>query len=173
MTLNEICIKKTFTVAGIEFIKVACEGDRTGVMAKDPLFRARFGKDNNFANSELLQKLQTEVLAKIEAEIGAENVLEFETDLTSLDGLKTHGKMVSRISLPTFDFYRENVELFDEYKLDDWWWLATPETTEEHLNNDWVICVSPRGNFFCNRRSRNLNSGVRPVLIFESNISVS
>ena len=172
MTLNEIDIKKTFTVAGIEFIKCACEGDRTVVVAKAALFNAKFGADNNFAHSELLQKLQTEVLPKIEAEIGAENVLEFETDLTSLDGLKTHGKMISKISLPTFDFYRDNVEIFDEYKLNDWWWLATPDTTEEHLNNDWVVCVSPRGSIGSNV-SNDCNYGVRPVLIFNSNIFVS
>lgn len=172
MKLYDVNIGKTFTVAGIEFIKFDQNGENVVVMAKEALFRARFGVDNNFAHSELLQRLQTEVLAKIEAAVGAENVVEFETDLTSLDGLKTHGKMVSKISLPTFDFYRENVELFDEYKLDDWWWLATPETTEEHLNNAWVGCVSPRGDVydFC---SDIINYGVRPVLIFKSNISVS
>lgn len=172
MKLNKVNVGKTFTVAGFEFIKVSQNNENVVVVAKDPLFRSRFGKDNNFANSELLQKLQNEVLAKIVAEVGEENVLEFETDLTSLDGLKTHGKMVSKISLPTLDFYRENVELFDQYKPNDWWWLATPETTEEHMNNDWVDCVSPRGNLNDNHSGNNGN-GVRPVLIFESNISVS
>lgn len=172
MKLYDISIGKTFTVAGIEFIKFDQNGENVIVVAKDALFRANFGADNNFAHSELLQRLQTEVLTKIEAEVGAENVVEFETDLTSLDGLKTHGKMVSKISLPTFDFYRENVELFDECRLNDWWWLATPDTTEEHLNNDWVVCVSPRGNV-SRDCSFNGNFGVRPVLIFKSIISVS
>ncbi len=172
MKLNEVNIGKTFTVAGIEFIKVSQNEENVVVVAKDALFRAKFGADNNFAHSELLQRLQTEVLAKIVAEVGEENVVEFETDLTSLDGLKTHGKMVSKISLPTFDFYRENVKLFDEYKLDDWWWLATPETTEEHLNNYWVVCVSPRGDIG-NDCSINNYGGVRPVCILKSDISVS
>ena len=172
MKLNEVNIRKPFKVAGIEFIKVSQNGEDVVVMAKDSLFRAKFGRDNNFAHSTLLQRLQTEVLPKIIAEVGEENVVEFETDLTSLDGLKTHGKMVSKISLPTLDFYRENVELCDEYKLNDWWWLATPESTEEHLNNNWVLCVSPRGLVSYDRCYLNYN-GVRPVLIFKSNISVS
>ena len=158
-----------FTVAGIEFIKFPEKDGIVPVVAKDSLCDMKYGDNNNFSKSEVLKYLNDKILPKIEKEIGAENVLEFETDLTSLDGLDTYGKMKSKISIPTFDFYRENVRIFDKHKLDKWWWLATPDTTKEHLNDYWVSCVSPSGDFgsldsICSR------CGVRPFLHFVSSI---
>ena len=161
----------TFTVAGIEFIKFTDENGACMCVSKDTLFDSKFGNDNNFANSFILEKLNNEILPKIEAEVGAENIKEFELDLTSLDGLDTYGKITTKIGLPTFDFYRENVRIFDKYKVDDWWWTATPATTKEHLNDYWTVCVSPRGNFYGGRSCYLINC-VRPFIIFVSSISV-
>ena len=170
--LSEVQAGKTFFVAGMEFIKFTDENGKTTAVSKGSLFRSEFGKNNNFAESVILKKLEIEVLPRIVAEIGEENICEFETDLTSLDGSKKHGKIRSKVSLPTFDFYRNNVEIFDKYKLDCWWWLSTPDTTSDHLSDDWIVCVSPRGiinygdcggNYF----------GVRPFWIFGSSILVS
>ena len=79
--------------------------------------------------------------------------------------------MISKVSLPTFDFYRNNRATFAKYKLDDWWWLATPYTTSEYINNWWVSCVSPRGGF--NGDVCSYGIGVRPFCILNSNIFVS
>ena len=171
MQLSEVKIGKTFKVADIEFIKFTDENGICAVVSKDILFDSKFGSDNNYAKSEILKKLQDEVLPKIEQEIGSENIREFELDLTSLDGLDTHGKINTKIGLPTFDFYRKNVRVFDEYKIDAWWWTSTPETTEEHSNNYWITCVSPRGNVYYD--DYYVNIGVRPFLFFVSSISVS
>lgn len=172
MKLSEIKRGNTFSISGMEFIKFDDKNGQTIAVNKEKLFRSAFGKDNNFAESVILKKLEIEVLPKIAAEIGGENICEFETDLTALDGSKKHGKMKSRVSLPTFDFYRNNVEIFDKYKLDCWWWLATPDTTSEHLNDDWIVCVSPLGGILdgiCDDG----DGGVRPFWIFVSSISVS
>lgn len=171
MKLSEIKIGNTFEVAGIEFIKFSCDGDKTVAVAKDCVFKSTFGKNNNFAESSVLKKLKDEILPKLEAAVGAENILEHETDLTSLDGLKTYGSITSKISIPTFDFYRNNVSIFDEHKYDGWWWLATPDTTPEHLNDTWCRCVAPSGDF--DYDFFNFNFGVRPFCIFVSSISVS
>ena len=100
-----------------------------------------------------------------------ENIIEHEIDLTSLDGLKTYGSIKSRISIPTFDFYRTNVEVFDKYKGNMWWWLATPDTTPEHLDDMWCRCVSPSGDIV--NYDFNYDGGVRPFLKFVSSIFVS
>ena len=171
MKLSEINAGNTFTVADIEFIKVKNTESGCVVVAKESLFNSEYGDNNNFAESKILKEINKEILPKIEDAIGAENVLEFETDLTALDGLKTYGSMKSKISLPTLDLYRENVEIFDKHKLKKWWWLSTPDTTPEHYNALWAVCVSPNGfigNYICND-----GLGVRPVLIFASDISVS
>ncbi len=172
MKLSEIKIGNTFKIAGIEFVKLTEENGVCAAISKDILFNSKFGKNNNFAESEILERLNNEVLPKLEAEVGPENIKEFEIDLTSLDGLDTYGKIKSKIGLPTIDFYRENVRTFDKYKPNNWWWLATPDTTKEHLNDNWTVCVSPLGGI--GNRHCIINSlGVCPFLYFVSFISVS
>ena len=171
MKLSEVKNGKTFNIAGIEFIKFFDKDGITAVVSKDAVFNCEFGKNNNFAESDILKRLREEVLPKLEAEVGEENIKEFELDLTSLDGLDTYGKIKTKIGLPTFDFYRNNVRIFDEYKPDDWWWTATPDTTKEHSNDRWITCVSPSGDI--NGDSYNNYDAVRPFLFFVSSISVS
>ena len=134
------------------------------------MFRSTFGDDNNFTTSKIFKKLQTEFLPKIIEAVGEENVCEFETDLTTLDGLKPYPVLKSKISLPTLDFYRNNVEIFDKFKADSWWWLATPESSDAHSNSNWILCVSPFGNIFYCNGCCNDGIGVRPFLIFKSSI---
>lgn len=155
----------TFTVAGIEFVKFHSEGDRTPVMVKDILFRSKFGSNNDLRNSTVLQKMETDVLPKIIEAIGEENVLTFKTDLMTEDGLKPYGIMESKISLPTLDFYRANVENFDKHKVDGWFWLATPESAQPHCDPYWILCVAPSGHI---SRDNSLQRRLRcpPVFVF-------
>ena len=165
---SEITAGETFVVAGIEFIKFPEKDGKFVAVAKDSLGDKAFDNNSNdFSQSSLFEYLNKEILPKIEAEVGAENVLEFETDLFSLDGHRKYGVMKSRIGLPTFDFYRENREIFDKHHLDDWWWLSTPNGEKFY-----VVCVAPSGgvndlNSYCN------HLGVRPFLLFSSSIFVS
>lgn len=169
--LSEIANGKTFKIGDVEFIKFTEENGETTAVLKDCVYRSEFGKNNNFAKSKVLEKLKKEFLPKITEIIGEENILEHNVDLTSLDGLKTYGSIKSKISIPTFDFYRANVEMFDKYKVDSWWWLATPDTTPEHYNDSWISCVTPDGDLNCDYCSH--HGGVRPFLKFVSSISVS
>ena len=171
-TLAEIKIGETFKVADIEFIKFADENGHTVAVAKESLFDSRFGDNNNFATSTIKSCLESEILTKIEKEIGTENIVEHEVDLLSLDGDDKWGKVKCKISLPAFDFYRNNVKIFDKYKLDEWWWLATPDTTAKHYNDNWVVCVSPGGRIGNRFSSYYDRGGVRPFIIFVSSISV-
>ena len=170
-TLAEIAIGELFEVAGIEFIKFADENGQTVAVAKDALFNSYFGNNNNFATSDVKRVLEEKILSKLEQAIGAENIINHEVDLLSLDGDDKWGKVNCKISIPTFDFYRANVKIFDKYKCDEWWWLATPDTTSAHYNDNWAVCVSPLGFIF--NFSFNFVNGVRPFLIFVSSISVS
>ena len=165
----EIINEGLFRIGEYEFIKFTDEnGNIIGVL-KDSIGDMRFGDNNDFSKSDILKNLNEEFLPKIESVVGAENVLAFETDLTSLDGSKKHGTMKSKVSLPTFDFYRKNRLTFSKYNLDDWWWLATPDTTSEYANDDWGVCVSLRGRVdnYCNCYG---SFGVRPFLTFVSTI---
>ena len=170
-TLAEVANGELFEVAGIEFIKFADQNGQTVVVAKDVLFSSEFGKNNNFATSDVKYKLEKKILSKLEKAIGSENIIEHEVDLLSLDGDDKWGKIKCKISIPTFDFYRANVKMFDKYKPDKWWWLATPDTTSAHYNDNWIRCVAPAGGIDSDCYFN--DNGVRPFLIFNSSISVS
>ena len=161
-----------FSIARVEFIKFFDKDGITTAVAKDSLGDYDFGKNNNFAESTIKQMLEKDFLPKIENEIGVENIVEHEVDLLSLDGLNKWGKVNCRVSLPTFDFYRTNVKVFDKHKLNDWWWTCTPDSTSEHYNDNWLVCVSPYGGVGSGDYY-NVNYGVRPFLTFVSSISVS
>ena len=159
---------ETFTVAGMEFIKFHDKDGTTPVVMRDIAFLNRFGDNNDLRESDVLDRMQKEILPKLVEELGEENVLTYRTDLTALDGLKPYEDLESQISLCPRDFYRENVEIFDRYPVGEWWWLANPESAPPHENPWWVLCVSPSGFVF---RIRNYdNNGVRPFCIFNSSI---
>lgn len=160
----------TFEVAGIEFIKFPDKDGMTPVVSRNILFNSRFGNNNDLSASDVLKRLKDEVLPKICAAIGEENVCAFQTDLTAWDGLQPYGAMEEKISLPTMDFYRENVAVFDKYPVKAWWWLATPETAPPHGSQNWILCVSPRGRVNFGSFNCGHVFGVRPVLFFKSSI---
>lgn len=168
-TLFHVKDGESFKVNGIEFIKFPNVDGMTPVVAKDILFNSTFGDNNDLRSSRVLKRLKEEILPKITMIVGEENVCVFPTDLTAWDGLKPYGVMEEKISLPTMDFYRANVEVFDKHPVDEWWWLATPETAQPHGAPTWILCVSPSGCIYgdfciCN------GTGVRPVLYFKSSI---
>ena len=167
--LSDIKVGETFKIGDITFIKMSENDGVTNVVTKDIVFKSVFGKDNNFKNSTVFDKLNNEFLPKIAEIVGFENIENVTTDLTTLDGIKGYGNMTSKITLPTLDYYRKNADIFRKYNLNCWWWLATAWSDKE--NSSCVLCVSPSGYFDYGNYS-NL-SGVRPFLRFVSSISVS
>ena len=169
--LSEIKDGETFKIGDTVFIKFSDENGETTAVTKDILFSSTYGDNNNLKESCILEKLSNEFLPKIAEAVGFENICNISTDLTTLDGLKPYGVMTSKISLPTYDFYRANVDVFDKYNPGKWWWLATPESAKPHSEPNWIVCVSPSGCF--NIDDDYLSLGVRPFLRFVSSISVS
>ncbi len=159
---------ETFTVGGVEFIKFPEVDGKVPVVMKEFAFNSVFGRNNDLRCSEVQKKLEADVLPRIIEAIGEENVCTFTTDLTTLDGLKPYGEMEYKISLPTLDFYRKNVSIFDKYNPGKWWWLATPESANPHDDPWCVLCVSPSGYVYY--YSYFDGNGVRPFLIFNSSI---
>ena len=161
---------ESFMVGNIEFIKFPDKDGMTPVIARNVAFISDFGDNNNLAESKVLKRMQQEFLPKVAEVVGKENLCAFKTNLTTWDGLKNYGVLESKISLPTMDFYREHVEIFDQYRVDRWCWLATPESAEPHDDPEFLLCVSPSGNLdgdiYCGGR----RIGVRPFLYFDSSI---
>lgn len=160
---------ETFHLAGFEFIKFPDVNGETPIVMRDYAFISRFGDNNDLRASDVLKKMQTEILPKIIEAVGEENVCTIKTDLTALDGLRPYGVMESKISLPTLDFYRANGEIFNKYKPSRWCWLATPWSAEPNDDPDWVLCVSPSGCFDYDCYYFDY-FGVRPILYLKSSI---
>ena len=157
-----------FKIGTTDYIKFPSVNGQTPIVARDILFRSRMGDNNDFRESVILKKLQEEYLPEIIETVGEENVLPFKTDLTTLDGLKPYEDLESQVSLPTFDFYRANVKIFDQYPVDEWWWTATPESANPHGRPVWSVCVAPSGLIRSGRY--NFDGGVRPFYILKSDI---
>lgn len=122
---------------------------------------------NDWKESDLRKKLNTEVYNRIAAEIGLENIIEFERDLLSMDGQTEYGTCKDKVSLLTVDEYRKYRSLIpntDGY----WWWTITPDSTKCNGDCWWVAVVSPAGGI--SSISFNVNYGVRPFCILKSNI---
>lgn len=169
--LGDILVGGTFKVGEHEFIVLEHTEAGTACLRKDLVCNMAFGTTNNFAKSEVREKLDS-FAAEIEDIVGEGNLIEHEVDLTSDDGLDDYGKCTAKASLFTAQMYRKYVRIVDNYKLDCWWWLATAFSTATHEDDDWVKCVSPRG-YIINDCYFNLGGGVRPFCIFNSNIFVS
>ena len=131
-------------VTGYDFIKFPEENGVVPIMIKDSIDYCHFDRlTNNFAKSSLFRHLTEYWLPIFENAFGADNVLEFETDLTAVDGRTDYGTMRSRISLPTLDFYKANIEIFDKYASELNFHLATPVTT----NGSSISLISYRKIF--------------------------
>ena len=95
----EIINDELFRIGKYEFIKFVDDNSNIIGVLKDSLCDMVFGKNNDFSKSDILNKLNNEFLTEIENIVGKENLIEFETDLISLDGSKKHGTMKSKVSI--------------------------------------------------------------------------
>lgn len=113
------------------------------------------GNSNNWATSDLRNYLNTKILHLVETEAGKENVISFNRDLLSLDGLDDYGECEDKISLLTLDEYRKYRKSIPD--ISEWWWLLTADSTK----NNYVRVCSPSGDVHYGNYDDNI--GVRPV----------
>lgn len=141
------------------------------LLLKDSLCDSAFGDTNDFRTSKIKGVLE-DFAKKIEDIVGEENLIEHIVDLTADDGLKCYGITHAKMSLLTANMAREYVDILDEFKLDNSWWLVTPYSTPKHDIKTSVKYVSPDGDIGINFSSWD-NNGVRPFCILKSSIFVS
>lgn len=127
----------------------------------------QFGKEsNNWKESSLRKYLNEDFYNKLAAVVGEENIIPFERDLLSMDGLKEYGTCEDKVSLISFDEYRKYRVLLP--REGNWYWTLTPDSTKENGDDYWVAVVSPSGYF--GHVSYFSCYGVRPFCIFSSSI---
>ena len=156
------------TILGIDWFKLPEENGLIPIVAKDKIdytdFDNKSPRNNNFATSRLLAELQEYWLPKIESIVGADNVIEFETDLMSVYGETDYGTMRSKISLPTFEMYKKHLKTFHKYtKSSECFWLATPFTTTSLKN----VCLIA-GHDYLNSENPTYSYNIHPVLYIKA-----
>ena len=139
-----------------------------GFMAEDE----KFDNDCRDYNKSSLKKLiESDIQPIIEKEIGTENIVEHEVDLTSVDMQNEFGKCKCKVRPITFDEARKYNDLLVNKDLDDWWWTCTPLSTIERGYKYSITVVSSSGCINCSSCDNYV--GVRPFCILKSNIFVS
>ena len=173
--LGEYDRKETITLGDREYIVCGHLPDgRTMLMTKEfYLENTQFDEDTpNLANASIKEELSP-LFDELKEIVGEDNICKHTVDLTTLNGMKDNGTCEAYISIPTFDFARENIDIFIDYKkcVDDWQWLANAWATEDTGYKYGVSVLSPGCNF--NYYDCSIHCGARAFCILKSDILVS
>ena len=171
MKLSERKAGEVFKTKTKEFIVLEqFDNGTTAVIQKDFWKYARFDRNtSNFANSEIFKDLNTNYYKELADEIGRENIVEHEVDLTMNTGHKDYGTVKAFISLITEDLFRKYVEILDKYNPKEWWWTATADSRQYPCFVRFVFFDGSLSYDCCD-----FNYGVvRPFLIVKSEIEES
>lgn len=171
--LSELRRGESFMIGEHEFIVLDQGVDVTKVISKGFMEEnIRFDSDTRDYNKSKIKKfIEEKIQPVIESEVGAENIVEHEVSLRSLDMQKEFEDVSAKVRPITFDEARLYNDLLVNEDLDDWWWTLTPWSTEKRGYKYGMSVVCPSGCIgynFCSRCN-----GVRPFCILKSNIFVS
>lgn len=153
---------------------ILCENFEDGtasVLRADLLDKKmRFGKNNNWGESDWRGYLNGEYLELLKRKFGSENIVEHKVNLTSMDGFDDYGYTMDKVAIRTFDEFRETskgVKLVNNLEL-----LATPNQTPSRGDDSCVQTVNGVGGVGCNDCDWG-GYGVRPFFFLKSSIFVS
>lgn len=135
---------KFVLMCGYAWIPIKKDEKGTYYLMDGRFCSSEFGKTNNYADSNIRKTLNdSDLAAELKKEFG-DRIIPIATDLLSLDGLDDYGKVEGDIlAIPTIDLYRECRKKIT--KLNDWWWLATPDSTPSGCGSGGVRCVRSGG----------------------------
>lgn len=163
---KKLGIGDTFDLSGLKWTILDITEKGYVCMAEFLPDKMTFGSNNDWKESRIRKYLNGEFLEKLAAEVGEDNILEFERDLFSLDGQTEYGKCTDRISIISLDEYRQyraHIPNSERY-----FWTLTPDSTKCNGDTSWIRVVSPSGIIYLDNFV--ISRGVRPFCIFSSSI---
>lgn len=171
--LSELEVGETFNTEIGKFKVLEQCGEETKVIQVDFARECvQFDSDSTDYKTSALRKLcDNEIYEEYAKVFGAENIVEHEVDLTTVDVQKDFGTLDCKVRPLTFDEARQYNGLLVKEDLPDWYWTCTPWSTKERGWEYSIAVVSPSGNF--DGDYYGYYYGVRPVCILKSNIFVS
>lgn len=128
-----------------------------------------FGKNNNYAKSNIAYELDTVYLPELELRFGSENIVEHTVDLISLDGLDDYGMIKKKVSIPTIIQYMKYRKTIGE-NMSKQWWLSTPDSTPSGCGSDFQHYVNSAG--YVDYGSCGYVGSIRPFFVLKSSTFV-
>ena len=163
-----------FKLGGNDFIVLEQKHEQTLVISKGFMAKnEKFDDDTrDYSKSSLKELIESEIQPIIENEVGTDNLVEHEVNLTSVDVQNEFGTCKCKVRPITFDEARKYNDLLVNRDLDDCWWTCTPWSKEERGWKYSIAVVSSSGiiDYDC---CNDFRYGVRPFCILKSNIFVS
>lgn len=105
--LSDIPVGGVASIGGTEFVVLEYLDGETALITKDCIGEdSEFGEDNNNYNGSYVDAICESFVAILENIAGEGNLVEFDVDLTSDDGLKDYGQIRRKCALMTADMYR-------------------------------------------------------------------
>ncbi len=171
MKLKEVAVGGEFKIGADSFIVLDQEDGKTFVVSKGFMLESQaFGDTPDYRESKLRNRIEAEIQPKIEARVGAENILEHVADLVTMDMQHDFGTLNCKVRSFTFDEARKYNDLLANKDLDSWTWTCTSWSVEDRGWNLAVVCVWQDG-VFSDCRCHNCG-GVRPVMWLNGNIEI-
>lgn len=169
--LKDLKIGDTFKLSDIDWIilDITEKGYLCLVEKKLPNNKsALFDYSSNNWSESLLREWLGEIFLNSHKAV-KRNVIEFERDLTTLNGKRAYGTCKDFVSLLTLDEYRKYSYLIKN--ISDFWWLATAVNSNTVNNpNTTIITISRLGNV-CGASCMSENI-VRPLCTFRPDTEI-
>lgn len=162
---RELKIGDTVEFAGLHWSRFAEDENGNAYMLADESYgKMSFGSNNDWRESPIRKKLNGELYKKIIEDLGEEALVPIKTDLFSHDGLKDYGVCEDKISILTYDLYRNNRGSIKPFNT--WFWLSTPDSTSSGCHSGCALFVSSFGDVLYS--DDGYGKAVRPFCILKS-----
>lgn len=171
--LSELKPGEVFKIGEHDFIVLEQKNGATKVISKGFMTEdIVFDEDTrDYSKSNLKKVIESDIQPIIEAELGADNLVEHTVDLISVDMQHEFEPCTCKVRPVTFDEARQYNDLLVNKELGDGWWTCTPWSTAERGWTYAIAVVYSSG--VLSNHSYDVFNGVRPVCILKSNIFVS
>ena len=166
-TIKEVKNGEKFKYGGIEWVKLDNAHGGALVLTVNKQANSAFDENesNNWETSSLRKSLNAAENGRFTAtflkDVNKEDLIEFERDLTTDDGMAEYGTCKDFISLYTCDEYRKYRKFIPECEA--WHWTLTADSLVYAYYVRYVYADGTLSN--C---SANLGNGVRPLCVLKN-----
>ena len=169
-TLGSVKPGDTVTIGEHEYIVLRHGEETTAITAKNPTKFMAFGKDGNYAKSDVRAYCNGEFYEELCKVVGEYNVLPHTVNLVSDDGSNKGASVTDFVSIPTCDLYRRYREFLPA--IDSSCWTATRITTLDKYYYACRVCSVSSDGTLC-WGVCDFSYGVLPYCVLNSSVLVS